>query len=262
MSLLSTISKPDDRPVIATITGDAGTGKTTLGATFPKPIFIRIEDGLQAVPSKIRPDAFPVVSKVDQLWDQLTTLIKEDHDYKTVVIDSVTQLETLFGEHIIESDPKKPKSLAQANGGYGAGYLAVSSMHGRLRKAAKMLNEKRGMNVVFIAHSDVSTIELPDQDPYSRYELRLHKKCTPHYVDNVDLVAYLKLETFTTGDGERKKAISSGNRIAVCYTAAAQVSKNRYGIDDDIEVPHGENPFVEFIPALKTNQPTNKKESK
>ena len=106
MSLLSTISKPDDRPVIATITGDAGTGKTTLGATFPKPIFIRIEDGLQAVPSKIRPDAFPVVSKVDQLWEQLTTLIKEGHDYKTVVIDSVTQLETLFGEHVIEQDPK------------------------------------------------------------------------------------------------------------------------------------------------------------
>ena len=42
MSLLSTISKPDDRPVIATITGDAGTGKTTLGATFPKPIFMSV----------------------------------------------------------------------------------------------------------------------------------------------------------------------------------------------------------------------------
>lgn len=263
MSLLSTIQKPADRSVIATITGDPGVGKTTLAATFPNPIFIRIEDGLQAIPEANRPDAFPVVSKVDQLWEQLTTLIKEDHDYKTLVIDSVTQLETLFGEHIIESDPKKPKSLAQANGGYGAGYLAVSALHGRVRKAAKMLNEKRGMHVVFIAHSETSTIELPDQDAYSRYELRLHKKCTPHYTDNVDLVAYIKLETFTQGDGERKKAISSGNRLAVCHTAAAQVSKNRYGIEEDIDVPKGENPFVNYIPSLKqTNQPTNKKESK
>lgn len=250
MSLLDKVSKPADRPIIATITGDAGTGKTTLAATFPKPIFIRAEDGLQAVPADIRPDAFPVVTKVDDVWEQLTALIKEDHDYKTLVIDSVTQLETLFSEHVIESDPKKPKSLAQANGGYGAGFLAVSAMHGRVRKAAKLLNE-RGMNVVFIAHSDVTTIELPDQDPYSRYELRLHKKCTPHYVDNVDLVAYLKLETFTHGDGERKKAVSTGNRVAVCYTAAAQVSKNRFGISEDIAVEQGVNPFIEFVPALK-----------
>lgn len=250
MSLLSTISKPKDRPVMATITGDAGTGKTTLAATFPKPIFIRVEDGLQSVPEKMRPDAFPVIKKVDDVWSQLTTLIKEKHDYKTVVIDSATQLETLFGEHIVESDPKKPKSLAQANGGYGAGFGAVSALHGRVRKACQMLNEK-GMHVVFIAHSDVTTIELPDEDPYSRYELRLHKKSMAHYVDNVDIVAYLKLETFTTGEGERKKAISSGNRIAVCHTAAAQVSKNRFGITEPVEVEAGVNPFVNFVNSLK-----------
>jgi hypothetical protein len=254
MSILSTVEKPQDRPVIATITGDAGVGKTTLAATFPKPIFIRIEDGLQSVPSDIRPDAFPVISKVDELWNQLTALIKDEHDYQTVVIDSVTQLETLFSEYIIESDPKKPKSLAQAMGGYGAGYGAVSALHGRVRKAAKMLNTQRNMHVVFIAHSDVSTVELPDEDPYSRYELRLHKKSVPHYVDNVDLVAYLKLETFTTGEGERKKAISSGNRIAICYTAAAQISKNRYDIKEPLEVEQGVNPFVSFIPSLTTKK--------
>jgi len=251
MSILSTITKPADRSVIATITGDAGTGKTSLAATFPKPVFIRVEDGLQAIPEATRPDALPVVTKVEQLWEQLTALIKEKHDYKTVVIDSVTQLETLFSEYVIETDPKKPKSLAQANGGYGAGFGAVSAMHGRVRKAAKALNEMRGLNVVFIAHSDVTTIELPDEDPYSRYELRLHKKSVPHYVDNVDLVAYLKLETFTTGDGDRKKAMSTGNRVAICYTAAAQVSKNRFGISEPIDVELGKNPFVNYIPTLK-----------
>lgn len=251
MSLLSTVSKPKSRPAIITITGDPGVGKTSLAATFPKPVFIRAEDGMEAIPMESRPDAFNVITKVDDLWEQLTTLIKEDHDYKTVVIDSVTQLETMFGEHVIESDIKNPKSLAQANGGYGAGYLAVSALHGRVRKAAKILNEKKGMFVIFIAHSETTTLELPDQDPYSRYDLRLHKKSVPHYSDNVDMVAYLRLETFTTGDGERKKAISSGQRIAVCHTDAAQISKNRYDITEPINVDKGENPFIEYIPALK-----------
>ncbi|AIM40819.1 Sak4-like ssDNA annealing protein [Idiomarinaceae phage Phi1M2-2] len=254
MSILNQASKPDDGPIIATITGDAGVGKTSLCATFPKPIFIRAEDGMQSIDRDIRPDALPVINKVDDLWEQLNALARDEHDYQTLVIDSVTQLETLFGDHVMQSDPKKPKSLAQANGGYGAGFGAVAALHGRVRKAAKVLKEKRGMNVVFIAHSDVTTLELPDEDPYSRYELRLHKKSMAHYVDNVDLVAYLKLETFTTGDGDRKKAISSGNRIAVCYTSAAQVSKNRFGIIEDIDVPHRVNPFLEFIPVLKQQQ--------
>lgn len=251
MSVLSTVTKPQPRAVIATITGDPGVGKTVLANTFPKPIFIRAEDGLESIPADKRPDAFPVLSKVEDLWEQLKALITEDHDYKTLVIDSVTQLETMFGEYVIANDFKNPKSLAQANGGYGAGYQAVAAMHGSVRKAAKRLNEEKGMNIIFIAHSETTTVDLPDADPYSRYELRMHKKSEPHYTDNVDLVAYLKLETFTTGDGERKKAISSGQRIAVCHTDAAQVSKNRYGIKAPVHVTEGENPFVNYIPALQ-----------
>lgn len=249
MSILEQVQKPDDRPVIGTITGDAGVGKTVLAATFPSPIFIRAEDGLQSVSADRRPDAFPVLSSVDDLWRQLGALINEDHTYRTLVVDSVTQLETMFAESILESDPKA-KSIAQALGGYGAAFSAIAAMHGRVRKAAKILNERKGMNVIFIAHSDITQVDLPDQDPYSRYELRLHKKSVPHYVDNVDLVAYMKLETFTKGDGEKKKAISDGTRLAVCYTAAAQISKNRYGITRDIVVDEGVNPFIEYITSL------------
>lgn len=250
MSILSKITKPEDRPIIATITGDAGVGKTTLAATWPKPIFIRAEDGLQAVPADIRPDAFPVLKSVDDLFEQLKALAQEEHDYKTLVVDSATQLETMFGQHVIDSDPKKPKSLAKAMGGYGAGFSAVGALHGRVRKAAQYLNDK-GMHVIFIAHSDVSTLELPDQDPYSRYELRLHKKSMTHYTDNVDMVAYIKLQTFTRGEeGERKKAISTGVRVAVCQTAASCISKNRYGITDDIVLEQGVNPFIGIIPSL------------
>lgn len=251
MSVLSSISKPADRPVIGTIIGDAGLGKTSLACTFPKPIIIRAEDGLQAIPSDKRPDAFPVIHKESQLWDQLIALLQEPHDYKTVVIDSVTALERLFIQHVVESDPKNPRTINQALGGYGAGLAAVGAMHQRVRKAAGMLNERKDMNVIFVAHADTETIELPDQDPYTRYNLRLGKRSSAPYVDDSDFVGFLKLETFTTGDGERKKAISDGTRVLVTYATAASVSKNRYGITEDLIVKQGENPLVNYIGALK-----------
>ena len=249
-NILSLAKKPENRPIICTITGDAGVGKTRLAGTFPNPVFIRAEDGMQSIPEGERPDAFPVISDPKELWDQLTALINEEHDYKTVVVDSVTALERLFIQHVVDSDPKKPKSINQALGGYGAGLAAVAAMHQRVRKAAGLLNNK-GIHVVFIAHADTTTIELPDQDPYTRYDLRLGKRSTAPYVDDVDLVGYLKLETFTTGDGERKKAISDGTRVLVTYTTAANVSKNRYHIADDLEVPEGKNPLVDYVPTLK-----------
>lgn len=250
MGILDSVSKPIDRPVLVTICGDSGMGKTTLAATFPKPIVIRAEDGLQAVPVDLRPDAFPVLQGADDLWEQLKGLIHEPHEYKTLIIDSVTALERVFIQNVVDTDPKKPRGIQQALGGYGAGRDAVSAMHARLRKAAGLLADRRGMNTVFIAHAETERIEPPDDDAYMRYALRLHAKSMPAYVDDVDIVGFLKLETFTTGDGERKKAISDGTRVLITYATAANVSKNRYGITEPLTVLPNVNPFIDIVPAL------------
>jgi len=257
MSYLSQIEKPKDRPIIATITGDAGVGKTTLACAFPKPIVIRAEDGLQSIPKEKRPDAMPIIHEVDELWAQLKALIQEKHDYKTVVIDSVTALERLFVQYVIDSDTKNPKSINQAMGGYGAGPSAVGTMHHRVRKACGVLNEKVGMHVVFVAHADMETVELPDSDPYSKYSLRLGKKSQAPYTDDSDVVGFVKLETFTKGEGERKKAISNGTRILITEATASNITKNRYGITQPLEIIAGENPLAQYISSLKTEVKTN-----
>jgi len=247
MSILDQIEKTKSRPIIATICGDSGIGKTSLACTFPDPIVIRGEDGLQSVNEKDRPPAFPVIETPDNLWDQLTGLIKENHNFQTLIIDSVTAIERLFIRHIVDTDPKEPRSINQALGGYGAGLSAVGAMHARVRKACGILNTKKNMHIVFVAHADTETIELPDCDPYTRYSLRLSKKSMAPYVDDADLVAFLKLDMHTFGDGERKKAMSDGTRVAVCYTTASNVSKNRYGIEEDIVVEKNTNPFNNII---------------
>lgn len=250
MSILSSISKPADRPAIVTILGDSGLGKTSLACTFPNAIVVRAEDGLASVPEDQRPDAFPTITKVDDVWDQLMGLLKEEHEYKTLILDSVTALERLFIQHVIDSDPKNPRSINQAMGGYGAGLAAVATMHQRVRKACGLLNERKNMNIVFVAHADTETVELPDQDPYTRYSMRLGKRSVAPYVDDSDVVGFIKLQTFTTGDGDRKKAMSDGTRLLVCYATASNISKNRFGIEEDIVFEQGVNPFAGILPGL------------
>ena len=249
MSIFDKVEKPKTQPAIITIAGDAGVGKTSLAAQWPKPIFIRAEDGMQAIPEETRPDAFPVLSSVEEIWTQLMGLIQEEHPYKTVVVDSVTALETMFIQHVVDTDPNKPKSINQALGGYGAGLRAVAAMHQRVRKAAGMLRAK-GIAVIFLAHTDVETVDPPDGTSYTRMSLRLSIRSQQAYIDDVDMVGLLALETYRRrSERGADKAVSSGDRVLMCAASAAHVSKNRYGIVEPIPVSPNTNPLTGIVPG-------------
>jgi len=55
---------------------------------------------------------------------------------------------------------------------------------------------------------------------------------------------------FTTGDGDRKKAVSDGSRVMDCEASASSVSKNRFGLTESLPVAQGENPFTGHISTL------------
>lgn len=261
MSVLSTIKKPESRAPVITICGDAGTGKTSLASTFPNPIVIRAEDGLMSIPVEQRPDAFPLLKSADELWPQLLALLQEDHNYQTLVIDSVSACEQLFIKDVMDRDGRA-KSINQALGGYGAGAAAVAAMHQRLRKGAGLLNERKNMAVVFISHADLEAVRPPDQDDYTRYSLRLMNKSLPPYVDDVDMVAFVRLVSALRGDdGDRKKIVSNGDREVICHATAASVSKNRFGITEPLDFAAGENPFAKFfdLPANKASKASKAK---
>lgn len=259
MSRLDAAKTPDDGPIIITVAGEAGVGKTSFAATFPKPIFIQAEKGMQSIPHATRPPAFPALEShtdLGNLWQDLAALLQDEHDYKTLVIDSVTALETLFIDHVVKTDSKGAKSLAEAGGGYGAGYQIVASNHVRVRKYAEALRQKRGMNVVFISHTDIETIDPPDGTPYSKLSLRLNKRSMQPYVDNVDAVMLIALQSYSRAaakknNEDRAKVFSDGTRIITMHASAAHVSKNRFGITEDIILAPGTNPLIDLIPSLQ-----------
>ena len=142
------------------IYGGHGIGKSTLASQFPKPIFISTEDGLDSLDVV----SFPRASSVTDVVESIKTLIKEDHEYKTVVIDSVDWLvEPLIMQNVESSH--EAKDLA-----YGKGQMLVAEEFREILQGLDVLRTKRNMNVVLIAHSAVIRFEDPRTEPYDRYQ--------------------------------------------------------------------------------------------
>ena len=252
---LKSLSRPTaGRPMICTLFSEGGMGKTTLAAMFPRPVFVRAEDGTASLDG--HPDAllFPVAKSTKDVMDAIEALATQEHDRKTLVVDSVTQFEKLAVREIIDAEPNpKCKNMAAAHGGYGKAYGMLDKMHQDLREACDYLATDCGMNVVFIAHATIEELELPDVDKYSRYTIQLHRNrqydCVHHYSNNADLVGFVRLKTLIRGtDGGKKRAISDGEREIIAFPVASNISKNRYGITAPIDFNlSGDFPFSEYV---------------
>ena len=245
---LKTLSKPSgQRPIICTLFGEGGMGKTTLAAMFPNPVFIRTEDGTASLAGNDNVSLFPLATSTQDVLDAIEALATQKHDHKTLVIDSITQLATMVEAEIVAADPKA-KSINQAGGGYGAGYSTAAEKHRQIRDWAGSLAYEKGMNVIFIGHADTEMLDLPDMDAFARYTVRMHKKSLPHYTDNVDLVGLIRLKTFVRGgDGDKKRAISTGEREIICHPQASSVTKNRFNISEPLAFTFDRNPFADFV---------------
>jgi hypothetical protein len=243
---VAALMSPTNRPLIATFVGDGGMGKTTLGSLFPDPVFILVEDGTQAIAHRQDVALFPVAKKVADVKEAIQSLRVEPHQFKTVVIDSITQLDVLIQAEIVAADGKA-KSINAAGGGYGAGWNMVSAAHREIRDLIGALADEREMNVVFLAHAQNEMVDSPESESYMRATMRLNSKSVGHYSDNVDLVGFLKLKTYVAGEGEKKRAIGDGSRIITCYPTPSHISKNRFGITTDLPFDGVINPFKPFL---------------
>jgi predicted AAA+ superfamily ATPase len=91
LSLDSLVRKKSDKPPLMVIYGRGKMGKTTLASEFPNPVFIQTEDGagnLDLVSFKDEP-----LSRFTEVNEALVALASEDHEFQTLVVDSITHLE-------------------------------------------------------------------------------------------------------------------------------------------------------------------------
>lgn len=235
------------RPPRVLLYGVEGIGKSTFGSEAPKPIFIQTEDGLD----EINCDRFPLATKLDDVFTALRTLKTEQHDYETVVIDSLDWLERLVWDKLCEQ--YSVASIEKVDGGYARGYMLALTLWRELLDYLNALRA-RGMVVILIAHSKVERFEDPESSPYDRYSPRLHKHAGALINEWCDAVLFAtrKMRTQSEDAGfNRKRTVAhaigkdGGERIMRAYGSPSCVAKNRYGIAE--EMPLSWNAFVDAV---------------
>lgn len=128
--------------------GPLGVGKTRFAATFPKPIFIDIEDGLLSVRDILPPET--KVFKVRTFEDMLSAIetVKKSTEYETVIVDSFTAFSRyLMDSLLVKTNRDKPSRDE---------YERVKEM---VRRTVLRLKDLR-LHVVFICLDDIRENEL------------------------------------------------------------------------------------------------------
>jgi hypothetical protein len=243
---LSQVSKGGKmKPPRILIYGQAGIGKTTFGAAAPKPIFLPIEDGL----GKIEADAFPCPKSYTDVRDSLDALIKEDHDYKTVVVDSLDWLEPLVWDHTCTASGYK--TIEQP--GYGRGYVEALKYWREFLDRLNYLRDMKAMQTILVGHSIIREFKSPDTDSFDRYQIKLQQKAADLVCEHSDAILFANYKKSTmkseSRGGQRTRAIGTGERILYTEERPAWLAKNRYGLPPEMELS-----YDAFLTAIKDGQ--------
>jgi len=255
---LKSISKCSPKKPRIVVYGPSGIGKTTFGASAPNPVFIITEDGL----GDITVPHFPLAKTYDDVMGALATLINDDHDFKTLVVDSLDWLENLVWKKTCER--LKINSIEDI--GYGRGYVETMTEWGDFIDALTCLRDRKDMYIVLIAHSAVVKIEDPIHPAYDRNTFKLHKKISAKMEEYPDIIGFCALRTLLTTeksgfDKTRNRAISTGEHVMYISPTASIVAKNRYRMPEVI--PLEWDAMEKLLPedVQKTEQTKNEKEN-
>jgi len=223
------------------IYGPESTGKTTMAAAMPEPVFVDTEDG----------SAHLDVCRAEvHSWKDIKAAIEavraKQIGAKTLVIDTIDWAEKMLAEDICAN----AKKAGLEDFGYGKGYTFLAEGFSKFLRDLDSLIDA-GITVCVLAHSTVKRFEAPDgAQPYDRYELKLSKQCSPLLKEWCDALLFLNWDTrIKQTDGHKGKAIGGKERIIHAVHSAAWDAKNRHGLPESFPATIGH--LSKLFPTLE-----------
>ena len=211
--------------------GDGGVGKSTLASKFDAPIFICTEDGA----SRINVPQFPQCRMWGDVFGCIDALGLEDHEYKTVVLDTADWAQSQAIKLVTDRDFDKSSKSFEA---YGQGYGPLMAEWVKLLSRLDRLRQVKGMGIILLSHA----LKDKDRDPMTE----TFTSWRPNLVDTpktsivaktkewCDIMLYARFDINThTDKDEKTKAVlhknDAGGRVVYSTRGATWDAKVRAG---------------------------------
>ena len=237
---LSSDDEPDTNADFKFIYGAPGTGKSSFAAGFPNALFVRIDPkGTQSLPRSIAKTRVPLT------WDEqdrqpfdpmhpsvmglLRTILDSEEVPGTLVLDTVSQAETLLFEYLCKKGGVD--SIELYDGGYGHGWTKSTEL---MHKMIQLLNQINGRGVEIIAISHAGVVKMPNAGgvEYNQWGPNIVKKTADLWMAVASTVIFAQADgDITTKDlgkkTEKSKIKFSGRTLAHVVPGQGWFAKNR-----------------------------------
>lgn len=231
-------------------------GKSSLASDAPDAIFLDVEGGSSELDVSRYPfrdgEGGHVPHGYDDVLAAIDDLNTSQHDYKTVVVDTIDALEALIWSHICRVNAKANIEAF----GYGKGYkVALAEIRVLLSRLDAL--RARGMQIILLGHALVKTFKNPEGEDYDRYQLRMHDLAAEEVKGWCDVIGFMRFDggaAKLAGDesqAKRARGWSTGRRLIHLAREAAWDAGSRLALPAEIELDQA-HPWAPFAAAKDT----------
>jgi len=212
-----TAGQSKEMPAKIVIYGVPKIGKTRFAAQADDVFFLNIEGGLEYLDKKVR--STPKLNTYDEVVGWLKHIYETD-TFKagTIALDSLDWIEVLAQDRLVKlHNAKSITDPAVKEFAYFKGVMAAADDAIKVIKWLDAIYTKKGIKAILIAHSQIKTVDLPTQDPYSRHEMKLSKYLSAKANEWADLVLFADYAFHVSKDGkptEPKPVLCAGGSAA------------------------------------------------
>lgn len=228
--------------------GAEGTGKTTLAASFPKPLFLKTEDGTSglSVFSATADQPIDLITSWAQLCEILGAVMNQEHDFQTLVLDSVdwTQ-ELIYAEVTARLGYQDINTDGNGKPAFGHGYKRAADIMRELLKSFDAIRTHRSMNIVLLAHEQLLAIDEPERAKYHRRTVKLQSNGEAVVTEWADMIGHIGWNVIVQApdakQGKRKARVNTDGSLLMRFDGnPGFAAKNRFahfGCPDEIIIP-------------------------
>lgn len=243
------------------IYGTRGIGKSSLAADAPEPIFLDLGNATEHLNVSRYP--LPAEPTYPDVLDAIDDIGASDHSFKTLVIEDVGELESLMWRHLVATAPTnregdRPTTIEGF--GFGKGYKIAEAEWRVLVHRLDQMRLRRGLHVIMLGHSVISTVKNPGGENYDRHVPLVDARAVGVIGANADVVAFATFDDVAKriNMGPAKKTIGvTGHRVLHLEHSATWDAKCRLPMPSmiDLEEVNPWRPFADAIHRLNSMTP-------